>query len=155
MTQRGRRDIGSGIFDLPFYRKRIDSIFEQGFGDGHVDMYRSTPTLLHSDERLVYQAIAIPADFLATTPSFGRPSFPKEGNLREGDGLADESSEGIGLWQRLSVELVNPLRRTVCGNRHEGDMLITGLSDGRCEIQEGRTTRDTHHHRLLQRLCHT
>ena len=65
--------------------------------------------------------------------------------LRQCDSLADKASEGVGLRQCLSVQLVYPLLWTVCRDDHQGNMLIVSLGHGRGEVQQCRTTGDTHH----------
>ena len=63
-------------------------------------------------------------------------------------GFFDETSQSIRLWQCLTVELGDPLWRTVCRDHHKRTLLIICLSDCRCEIQQCRTTGDTDSHRL-------
>jgi hypothetical protein len=66
--------------------------------------------------------------------------------------LTHETPKSIRLWQRLTIELINPLWGTICRNDHERDMLIVSLSHSRCEIQECSTTGDTNHDRLSECL---
>ena len=93
-------------------------------------------------QRLIHQAVAIPAAFLVM-------------RLRQGNGLTDEAAEGIGLWQRLAVELVNPLWRTIGRDDDERTMLIICLCHSRSEVQQRRTTGDTNGDWLSRGLRHT
>ena len=63
-------------------------------------------------------------------------------SLRQRDGAADKAAEGTRLWQRLAVELVNPLWRTVGTDNDEGLMLIPGLCDGGSQVEQCRATGD-------------
>ena len=63
-------------------------------------MHRTATIAPGSDERLIDQPVAIPLLFVAV-------------GLGQGHGLTHEAAEGIGLRQRLTVELVNPLRGAV------------------------------------------
>ena len=53
MTQRGWRHIGSHRLDQTFLRQFGNSILKEWFGDGHIDMYRTSPTLSGSNQSLV------------------------------------------------------------------------------------------------------
>ncbi len=66
--------------------------------------------------------------------------------------LTHETPKGIRLWQRLTIELIDPLRGTISRNGDQGDMLITSLSHSRCEIQECSATGDTYHDWLSECL---
>ena len=97
MTQRLIGDVGRQQFYLPFHREFSNVVVEEGFGDGDIDMHRG----MLFEESFVDQAIAIPARFCIV-------------RFRQRHSLADESSEGIGLWECLTIELVYPSLRTVC-----------------------------------------
>ena len=75
-------------------------------------------------------------------------------HLGQGDGLADEAAEGVGLRQRLTVELVDPRLRTVGRDDDQGAMLIVSLSHGWREVEQRRTAGDADDDGLVQGLCH-
>ena len=92
MTQRRRRDVSRQPLYLPFYRQLCHTKAEKRLRNGDIDMNRG----IAHDKRLVDKTITIPALLVVT-------------RLWQRDGPLDESSQGIGLWQRLTIELVNPL----------------------------------------------
>ena len=79
----------------------------------------------------------------------GHSASKIKGLLWEGDGFTDKTSEGIRLWQCLTVKLIDPLRGAVCRDDHQGDMLIVSLRHGRGKIEQGCATGDTNNHRLF------
>ena len=137
MVQRVGRDIGWREVYLTLFRQLGNGELEQRLGNGHVDVDRGVT--LH--QRLVDQAVTIPARLVVV--GFGQRN-----------GLTYEASEGVGLWQRLTVELVNPRLRTVGTDDNQGTVLIVSLSNGWCQIEQGRATGDADDDGLVQGLCH-
>ena len=74
--------------------------------------------------------------------------------LWQRDGTADKAAEGAWLRQRLTVELVNPLWRTVGTDYDEGLMLIPGLGDGGSQIEQRSATGDTDNDGGMESLHH-
>ena len=94
------------------------------------------------DERLVDKTVTIPALLVVT-------------RLWQRDGPLDESSQGIRLRQRLTIELVNPLRRTICRDHDQRPMLIPSFRNGRSKIQKGCARSDADDYRLFESLRHS
>ena len=138
VTHHMRRRVGRNQLYLTLLRQCCDSKIEQWFGDRHIDMHRS----MTNYQRLVDQAVTVPTLLVIM-------------GLRQGNCLADKMSEGIGLRQRLSIELVNPCLGTIGRNHHQGDVLIVSLGNGRSEIKQGGATGDTDNDRCFQALAHT
>ena len=67
----------------------------------------------------------------------------------EGDGTTDPRSEDTRLAECLTVELVNPLGRTVGGDNDERVVLIVGLGNGWQHIEQGGARRDADNDRLV------
>ena len=82
------------------------------------------------------------------------PSFFVVARFRQGDCPAHKASQGIGLRQRLPVELVDPSLRTVGTHHYHGQVLIVGLGYGGRKIEQGRAAGDAYHDWLVERLCH-
>ena len=82
------------------------------------------------DESLVDQAVTKPSLLLIT-------------RLRQRNRLTDEASKGIGLRKRLTIELIDPLRRTVGGDHHQWSVLVIRLCDSRSKVEQSRATGDT------------
>ena len=110
---------------------------------GHIDMDGSATAGRGRKEGLVDETVAVPVAFAVA----GR-------NLRQIDGRSNEASESPRLQQRLTVELVNPLLRTVGGDHYEGHALIEGLGDGGREIEQCRPRRDADDRRQTRAQGH-
>ena len=107
---------------------------EQRFRYRHIDVYRTASVPLCCQQRLVHQAVAVPPFIIVV-------------RLGQRDGTFHETSEGIRLRQRLSVELVNPLRRTVGRNDYQRLFPIECLCHGRQKIEQCRARSDTNGNR--------
>ena len=121
MAQHVRRHVGRRQFYRPFHRQHRRREVEQRFRNRHIDVHR--PATLH--QCLVDQPVAVPTALAVV-------------RLRQGDGLADETAQRVGLGHRLTVQLVYPLRRAICADSHQGHMLIISLSDSRRQIEQRR-----------------
>ena len=115
-----REFVGCAV-NLPFLRQLLDGELEQRLRDGHVDMYGATAVMQCLQQRLVHQTVTIPVFFLIV-------------RLRQRHRLAHEPSESIRLWQRLSVQLVYPLRRTVGRHHDQRRALVIRLRNGRHQV---------------------
>ena len=82
------------------------------------------------DEGLIDEAVAIPARLFIM-------------RFWQRDGFPNETPQRIRLWQRLTIELVNPLLWTVSRDDDQGNVLIICLSNSRCQIQQCRAAGDT------------
>ena len=105
-------------------------------------MYRTSRTIPAFQQSLINQPVTIPPAFLI-------------GRLWQCDSLANESSERIRLRQCLSVQLINPLRWSICRDHNQRDMLIIRLCNRRCQIQQGGSTGNADRHRRFQGLRHS
>ena len=74
--------------------------------------------------------------------------------LWQRNGAADEAAKGARLRQRLTVELVNPLWRTVGTNDDERLMLVVSLSDGGRKVEQRRAAGDADDDGGMERLHH-
>ena len=86
--------------------------------------------------------------------SVAEPAFLVVVGFGQRHGLAHKPPEGIALRQRLTVELVYPLRRPVGRDHHEWHALIAGLSHGGHEIEQRRARGDAHGHGTGRGQCH-
>ena len=93
------------------------------------------------NQRLVDQTVAVPTVFIGV--DFGQR-----------DSLADKAAQGIGLRQRLTIQLVYPCCRAVGRHHYQAAVLVVGLGNGRQQVEQGRARRDAHHHRLIRALRH-
>ena len=114
---------------------------KEGFADGHVDVDRLSAIHPGGQQGFVHQAVAMPSRLVIV--GFGQR-----------DTFAHQAPKGMRLLQRLSVELFNPCRRTVCRNHHQWRVAVVCFCHGRCKIEQGCARGDTHHHHGACGLCH-
>ena len=138
VAQRLGRNVGSQQFNLPLLGQRCYGELKQRFADGHVDVYRSVA----DDQRLVHQPVTVPPLLVVA-------------RLGQRDSLAHEASQRVRLWQRLSVQLVNPLWRTVGADDDDTCLLVVGFGHCRRKVQQGRAAGDADDDGLPGSLPHT
>ena len=92
-------------------------------------------------QRLINKTVTVPSCFTVM-------------RLRQGDSLPDKASEGIGLRECLTIELVYPLGRAIRRNHDQRHMLIISLCHSWSKVQQGCTAGDTDGDWLLQALAH-
>ena len=68
-------------------------------------MYGTKTMMTGFQQSLVDQTIAVPSGFIIM-------------RLRQRNGFPNETSEGIGLWERLTIQLIYPRLWTVCGDHN-------------------------------------
>ena len=137
MVQLDGGDVGRLPVNLPLIGKSLNGEAKEGLADRHIDMNRAA--LL--EQGLVDQTVAVPQLFFVL-------------RLWQRDRLLHKTPERIRLRHGLSIELPNPLLRTVGTDDDQRPMLIPGFANSRCKIEQGRATGDADHDRLLQRLRH-
>ena len=114
---------------------------EERFGYGHVDEYWSRLAESGSVHRFVHKTVAIPALLFVS-------------RLGQRHAAAHKAIESVGLRQRLTVELVNPLLRSVGSYDDERHMLVVSLCHSRSRVEQSRTRRDAYHCRTLRAESH-
>ena len=93
-------------------------------------------------QSFVDQTVAVPALFFTT-------------RLGQGYGLTHKTSKGIRLGQRLTIQLIYPLLRAVGRNDDQGTLLIVGLGNSWCHIEQRRTRGNADNNRFVKRLRHS
>ena len=137
MSQRSGLDVCWQTLYLTLLGQCCHREVEERFGNGDIDVYWGVA----HHQGLVHEPVAIPTRVIII-------------RLRQGDRLADKTSEGIRLRQGLSVQLVYPLLGTVCRDDDKGNVLIISLSHSRSQIEQGRTTGDTDGNGFTKALAH-
>ena len=105
---------------------------EERFGDGHIDKHRSRLAECSSVQGFIHKTVAVPTLF------FGA-------RFRQRHASTYKPIERIGLGQSLTVELVDPLLRSVGCDDDERYVLTVSLCHSRSGVEQSRTRCDAYH----------
>ena len=117
------------VVDDAFVRETFCGEVEERFGERDVDVYGASSAPFRHDERLVAEPVAQPALVVVVW-------------LRQRDGEGCEASEGVVLWQCLSVELVDPRLRSVSRDHYDALPAVCRLSHSRHDVEHRRAACD-------------
>ena len=105
-------------------------------------MYRTIAVVSGLVHGLVNQTVAVPVQLIVI-------------HLGQVNGFFYKATQGIGLRQRLTIQLVDPLCWAICRNHHQWHVLIISLSHSWGQIKQRSATGDTNHHWPMHHLGYT